>query len=154
MILTCYHDADYAGDLDTRKSTTGYAFLLYGGAVSWSSKLQSIVTVSTTEAEVVAAASATKEALWIRKLLAEMTYQQVTVRLLCDNQASIKVLKHPISSQRTKHIDVQYHFVQERLARNEISISYCKTEEMLADYLTKALGSTQFSACRRGLQVV
>ena len=115
--LQGFCDADYAGDVDSRRSTTGYVFVLNGGAISWSSRLQQTVAISTAEAEYMAAAHAVKEALWLRKLLADFGKAGNTaVQLWGDNQAALKLLKHPIASNRSKHIDVIYHFARERVA--------------------------------------
>jgi hypothetical protein len=146
-----YCDADYAGDLDTRRSTTGYVFTLHGGAVSWSSRLQPTVAVSTAEAEYMSAASAVKEALWLTKLLRVFGLKVQPVELLSDNQAAIKLIKHPIASMRSKHIDVQHHFVRERAARGEVVFDYCPTSEMVADILTKPLPAMKFKKCMAGM---
>ena len=141
-------DADYAGDIDTRRSTTGYVFVMHGGAVSWSSRLQPTVAVSTSEAEYMAAAAAVKEALWMRKLLHDLQIEIGSVLILSDNQACLSLLKHPIASQRSKHIDIIYHFARERVARGEVCFQYCPTAKMVADSLTKALPPSKFLFCR------
>jgi Reverse transcriptase (RNA-dependent DNA polymerase) len=151
--LQGYCDADYAGDVDTRRSTTGYVFVLNGGAVSWSSRFQPTVAVSTAEAEYMAAASAVKEALWLRKLFAAFGMDVTPVRMFCDNQAALKLIKHPIASMRSKHIDVQHHFVRERVARGEVVFEYCRSGDMVADCLTKALSVSMFSNCLAGMGV-
>ena len=147
-IIYGYSDADYAGDPDTRKSTSGYVFMLGGGAVSWSSKLQPVVAMSTTEAEYIAVATAAKEALWLRQLHGDMMGTVNTVHMLCDNVSTLHVLKNPVSSQRTKHIDVRYHFIRERVALGYVSMRFCNTEYMLADTFTKPLAQAQHSSCR------
>lgn len=149
--LTGFCDADYAADTDTRKSTTGYVFLFNGGAVTWSSKRQPTVAASTTEAEYISAASATKEALWLRKLLADLKVAPGTIEIKSDNQGALKLLRNPISSLRTKHIDVAHHFARERVMRGEVSFSFVSTSYMLADALTKALPSSKFELCRAGM---
>lgn len=146
-------DSDYAGDVDTRKSTTAFVFNLHGGAISWSSRLQPTVAASTTEAEYMAAAHAVKEALWLRKLLATFGINVTPVQLLCDNQGAIKLVKHAIASMRSKHIDVMHHFVRERVARGEVVFSYCKSEDMVADCLTKAVPVSKFAKCKHGMGV-
>ena len=146
--LVGYCDADYAGDVDTRRSTTGYVFLMFGGAVSWSSRLQPTVAASTVEAEYLSAAQAVKEALWFRKLGGDLELDLGTVQIYCDNQGAIRLLKHPIASQRSKHIDVIHHFARERVARKEVGFAYCKTEDMKADILTKALAPGKFKKCK------
>jgi hypothetical protein len=147
--LLGYCDADFAGDIDTRKSTTGFCFLLNGAAISWASKLQPTVAVSTAEAEYMAAAHAVKEALWLHKLMCDLGIRIGTVQLMCDNQAALSLLKHPIASARSKHIDVIHHFARERVARGEVMFKYCATADMAADGLTKALADTQFQKCRK-----
>lgn len=144
-------DSDYAGDLDSRRSTTGYVFVMNGGAISWSSRLQPTVAVSTTEAEYMAAAHAVKEALWLRKLLCDFDWELEPVKISCDNQGAIKILKHPIASNKSKHIDVIYHFARERVARKEVIFGYCDTKENIADCLTKALPENKFTFCVKGM---
>ncbi|KAJ9526754.1 hypothetical protein QJQ45_017500 [Haematococcus lacustris] len=115
--LQGYSDADYAGDKDTARSTTGYIFTLIGGAISWSSRLQPTVAMSTAEAEYMAASSAAKEALWLRKLMRDLQLDASCVHLGCDNQAAIQLLHNPMATSRAKHIDVHHHFVRERISR-------------------------------------
>lgn len=146
-----YCDADYAGDLDTRRSTSGYVFTLGGGAVSWSSKRQATVAASTTEAEYIAAAHATKEALWLRTLLQDLGQDLATMEIFADNQSAIKLLKNPVSSVRSKHIDVVYHFARERVARNEVQFKFIKTEHMLADMFTKPVPKVKLELCCEGI---
>ena len=146
--LAAYCDASYAGCLDTRRSTTGYVFILNGGAITWASRLQPTVAVSTTEAEYMAAASATKEALWLRKLLTDLRLPTPCIDIAADNQAAISLLKNPIISLRSKHIDVLHHFARERAARGEVTFSYVPTDAMAADALTKPVPATKFKFCR------
>jgi hypothetical protein len=150
--LIGYCDADYAGDLDTRRSTTGYVFLLNGGAISWQSKLQPTVAVSTAEAEYMAATAAVKEALWLRKLFASLGFT-TSIRIFADNQSAIKLLRNPISSLRSKHIDIVHHFARERVMRGEVSFSYIQTSEQVADILTKALPSARHHQCKEDMGV-
>jgi len=170
--ITGFTDSDWAGDVDSRKSTSGYVFLLYGGAISWKSTKQSVVATSSTEAEYIACSEAAKEALWIRRLHAEIKgttlpgledrYQheadiQDQIRalritsppttvpqqnpqiILADNQGAIKLSKNPQHHNRTKHIDVRYHFIRKCNQDGLIELAYIPTTEMVADILTKAL---------------
>ena len=146
--LEGYCDADYAGDLDSRRSTTGYVFTLGGGAISWSSRLQPTVAASTTEAEYMAAAYAIKEGLWLRTLLTELGLEASTIPIQADNQSAIKILKNPVFSMRSKHIDVIYHFARERVARKDITFKYIPTSKMVADALTKPLPEKKLNYCR------
>ena len=138
--LQGYCDADWAGDVNDRRSTTGYAFSLGDGVVSWSSKRQPTVALSTTEAEYMAASHCTREAIWLRQLLNDVRckYDEGTL-IMCDNQGAIALARNPVYHARTKHIEVQHHFVREKVARGTIILEYCPTEDMLADVLTKAL---------------
>ncbi|KAJ9520839.1 hypothetical protein QJQ45_014037 [Haematococcus lacustris] len=148
--LQGFSDADYAGDKDTARSTTGYIFTLNGGAISWSSRLQPTVAMSTAEAEYMAASSAAKEALWLRKLMRDLQLDASCVHLGCDNQAAIQLLHNPMATSRAKHIDVHHHFVRERISRGEVAFHYCHTTSMLADILTKPLAAVQFNMGKQG----
>ena len=149
--LSGFCDSDYAADIDTRKSTTGYVFTLNGGAITWSSKRQPTVAASTVEAEYMSAASATKEALWLRKLLADFKVASGPIEIKSDNQGALKLLRNPISSLRTKHIDIAHHFARERVIRGEVHFSFVPTTRMIADTLTKALSASNFARCRDGM---
>ena len=146
--FTGYCDANYAGDPDNRRSTSGFVFLSAGGAISWSSKLQPTTALSTMEAEYQAAAHAAKEALWLRKLAAAFGVPQPLIPIWCDNQAALALLYNPITSPRSKHIDVVHHFVRQRIARGEISFEYIPTDRMAADYLTKSLSAAKLEICK------
>ena len=152
--LHAYCDADYAGDIDTRRSTTGYVFLMNGGAISWNSKRQPTVAASTTEAEYMAAAAAVKEGLWMRKLLSSLDIKLEMVNIKCDNQSAIKLLKNPIFSARSKHIDIIHHFARERVLRKEVAFQYVWTKEMIADIMTKPLAVEQHKELCRKMGIV
>lgn len=139
--LEGYTDADGASQ-EHRHAVSGYAFLLDGGAVSWSSKKQELVTLSTTEAEYVAATHAAKEAVWLRRFISEIfrPLTQATV-LHCDNQSAIALAKSGAFHARTKHIDIRYHFIRFSVEKGSISLVYCPTDDMTADTLTKPLPS-------------
>ncbi|PSC67599.1 Gag-Pol poly [Micractinium conductrix] len=149
--LQVFCDANHAGDIDTRRSTTGYAFIFNGGAISWASRLQPTVAASTTEAEYIAAATTIKKGLWLRKLFQDLSLDLHTVAICADSQAALKLLKNPIVSNRSKHIDVVHHFARERVARNEVTFEYISTESMVADALTKPVPATKFNFCRAGM---
>lgn len=138
--LMGYSDANWGGDKDTRRSTTGYMFKLGGGAVSWNSKRQPTVALSTTEAEYMALTQCTKEAVWLKRLLCDLHYHQVgPIEILEDNQGCMALAKNPVSHARTKHIDIQHHFIREKVQSGEVELRYCRSAQMPADLLTKAL---------------
>jgi hypothetical protein len=140
VVLSGYCDADWAGDLDERKSTTGYAFYVGHGLVSWNSKRQPTVALSTAEAEYMAATQAVKEAMWLKQLLSEMGFTQSQgVVIHSDNQGCIALTKNPAYHSRTKHIDIRHHFIRDRVDAGDVELQYCATDDMVADVLTKAL---------------
>ncbi|KAJ9534717.1 hypothetical protein QJQ45_013086 [Haematococcus lacustris] len=151
--LQGYCDADYAGDKDTARSTTGYVFTMNGAAISWSSRLQPTVAMSTAEAEYMAASSAVKEGLWLRKLMQDLQLPGDCTNIMCDNQAALQLLHNPIASARAKHINVHHHFARERVARGEVSFDYCSTASMVADIMTKPLALVKFSQGKHGCGV-
>jgi hypothetical protein len=138
--LFAYCDSDWANNTDNRRSVTGYVFMLGGGAISWQSKAQDSVSLSSTEAEYVAASQASREAMHWRMFLGELQFDMSAPTLiLSDNQSSIALTKNSEFHQRSKHIDIQCHYVRERVARREIEFGFIGTDKMVADVLTKPL---------------
>ena len=141
--LVGYTDSDFAGDLYDRKSTSGCIFTLAGAALSWKSKKQSLVTLSSTEAEYVACSEAIREGIWLRRLYHEITSAEPNFILpsiqlvLSDSQGAIALAKAPKFNSRTKYINVKYHFVQDAYAQGLIELQYISTTEMPADIMTK-----------------
>jgi hypothetical protein len=150
--LRGFCDADWGGDTNERRSTTGYAFFVGVGAISWNCKRQPTIALSTTEAEYMATSQCTKEAIWLRKLLADVGFvQEGATSVMCDNQGCIALAKNPTHHSRTKHIDIQHHFIRERLESGEICLKYCPTQEMVADVLTKALAKERHQKLTRSM---
>ncbi len=134
-----YADAD-GSMMEDRKAISGYAFIINGGTVSWSTKKQEIISLSTTESEYIAATYAAKEALWLRSLIFELFGTVLsTTTLFSDNQSAIALTKEHQYHARTKHIDICFHFIRWIVEEGKIRLIYCPTEEMVADTLTKAL---------------
>ena len=147
--LVGYSDADWAGDVDTRRSTSGYVFQYGNGTISWSTKKQTTVAKSSTEAEYVALSLATQEAVWLRRLLYELGKKSDSSTVIYeDNQGAIELAKNAKYHNRTKHIDICHHFVRERVVSKEIKVIYCPTENMIADIMTKGLPKATFEAMR------
>ena len=152
--LLGFSDADWAGDVNTRRSTSGYAFQLGSSTITWSSKKQATVAKSSTEAEYVALSKATQEAIWLRRLLDDLGMNtQSPTTLFEDNQGAIDLSKNAKHHDCTKHIDISHHFVRERVATKEIAVTHCPTEEMTADIMTKGLLVVKFQKFRRMLGV-
>ena len=144
-----YSDSDWAGDMDTRRSTSGYTFFIGNSLVSWSSQKQKTVAKSSTEAEYVALSFATQEVIWLRRLLESIGSSTVASTIIYeDNQGAIELSRNPKHHNRTKHIDTSYHFTRERVASNEISVTYCPTSNMIADTMTKPLPKVLFEKFR------
>ena len=144
-----FTDSDYAGDQDDRRSTSGYVFMLGTGAVSWSSKKQPIVTLSTTEAEFVAATACACQAIWLKKLLEELQFKEDKPTLIyCDNSSATKLSKNPVLHGRSKHIDVKYHFLRDLTNDGVINLVYCRSEDQVADIQTKPLKLATFVKLR------
>jgi hypothetical protein len=140
-VLTGYADADGSMGED-RRAVSGYTFLIDGGAVSWSSKRQDIVSLSTTESEYVAATHAAKEALWLRSFIGQIFEPFVEpITLFSDNQSAIALTKDHQYHARTKHIDIRFHFIRWIIENGKLRLVYCPTADMVADTLTKALPS-------------
>jgi hypothetical protein len=147
--LEGYADADWGSDTGDRRSVTGYIFTINGTPISWSSKRQATIALSSTEAEYMAATQAAKEAIWLRRLLAELGQgPSEPTTVYEDNQSAIALAQNPVHHQRTKHIDIQYHFVRERVEAKDIKLEYISTADQLADLCTKALGRTKLTSLR------
>ncbi|CAI7811947.1 unnamed protein product [Closterium sp. NIES-53] len=147
--LIGYVDADHAGDLDNRRSRTGYVYRLEPiGPISWQSNKQELIALSSAEAEYIALCSATKEGLYLRELLEEAKLAQLpNFALFCDNQSAIRIANKNGFANRTKHIALRYFFVKDEIEKGRLELSYCPTSEMAADYLTKKLGKQKFEYC-------
>ncbi|KAG8489513.1 hypothetical protein CXB51_017534 [Gossypium anomalum] len=142
-----YVDADFAGDLDRRRSLTGYVFTIGGCAISWKATLQTTVALSTTEAEYMAITEACKEAIWLKGLFSELNEDLQISTVFCDSQSAIFLTKDQMFHERTKHIDVRYHFVRDIIAHGDIVVSKISTHENPADMMTKSLPITKFEHC-------
>ncbi len=144
-----FSDSDWAGDVDDRKSTSGYIFQVGGTSVSWKSRKQSCVALSTAEAEYVALSQAAQEAIWLRQLDTDLqgTSSEPTV-IYEDNQSAICLSKNPQSHGRSKHIEIKYHFIREQVGKRNIELKYCPSSDMVADMLTKGLGKEKLEKLR------
>eukprot|EP00253_Pinus_taeda_P033673 PITA_33673 len=150
--LVGYTDSDRVGSVDDRKSTSGYVFHMGSGAISWASKKQPIVALSTAEAEYVAATAAACQAVWMRRMLRSLGQEQAKATVIfCDNISAIALSKNPLFHKRTKHIDTRFHYMRELVSNGEIVLEYCRTQEQVADILTKPLDQKSFEFLRKCL---
>ena len=147
LTLQGFSDADLGGDLDSRKSTTGYIFTLGGTAVSWKSKLQSRVALSTTEAEYIAISEAAKEMIWLKNFLKELGKEQDISPLFSDSQSAIGLAKNPVFHSRCKHVQLKYHFIRELINEGDLSLLKILGSENPADMLTKSVTTDKLRLC-------
>ena len=153
--LVGYCDADYAGDHDTRRSTSGYVCLLGSGVISWCSKIQPTVSLSTTEAEYRATTMTAQEITWIMQLLKELHQPtNYSVPLYCDNLSAIRLAENPVFHARTKHVEVHYHFIREKVLQGEINLKHVGTDGQVADVFTKGLHANKLENFNKQLGMV
>ena len=137
--LEGYVDADYVGNVDTRKSLSGFVFTLSGTTVTWKANQQSVVALSTTQAEYICLVKGVKEAIWLKGMIGEMRICQGCVKIHCDSQSAIHLANHQVYHERTKHIDIRFHFVRDMIETKEIMVEKVASEENPADMFTKSL---------------
>jgi hypothetical protein len=154
-----YTNADYAGDLDDSKSTSGNICFYKGGPVSWGCSKQTCVALSTTESEYIAAFKAAQTAIWLGLLETEVETEELylstvtsktptPVTIFCENQSAIRRVKNPLFYQRTRHINVRYNFIKDYQEKNQISMQYVESSNQLSDIFTKPLPAPAFTDIR------
>ncbi|CAK9820302.1 Retrovirus-related Pol polyprotein from transposon TNT 1-94 [Anthophora plagiata] len=154
--LKAYSDSDWAGDIEDRRSCTGNVLILSGGPISWKSKKQPSVALSTMEAEYAALSEISREVIYIKRLLIHMGFEKYVpkpIKILCDNQSAIKLAKDAVFHKRSKHIDIRYHFTRELIERKEVVIEYVRTDLMIADVFTKSLSRNKHEQCVKMLNI-
>ena len=139
QLFTGYVDASFA-NTENRASVTGYVFLAQGGAIVWGSKKQTLIALSTTEAEYAVLARCTRECIWLRKLYAELGYRQKgPTNIMTDSEGARALAYNPQFHARTKHFDISHHYTREKISQKKIEVYHCSDRYQIADILTKAL---------------
>jgi hypothetical protein len=151
--LRAYSDADWANDQDDRRSTSGSCIYFGTNLVSWGSKKQPLVARSSTEAEYRSMANTTADLVWIQSLLHELQVPCHTPTLLCDNLSAVSLAHNPVLHSRTKHMELDIHFVREKVLSKQLHILHVPATDQLADPLTKPLPPTNYATIRSKLKV-
>ncbi|XP_062102836.1 secreted RxLR effector protein 161-like [Humulus lupulus] len=142
-----YSDAGYAGDRDNKNSTSAYYFLIGGNCVSWRVQLQPVIALSTTKSEYIAITEAIKEAIWIRGLMEELRLLLNTPTVYSDSQIGIHLCKNPVFHDRTKHVEIKYHFIRDKVTQGTVQINKVPTDDNPADMGTKIVSLSKFIHC-------
>ena len=136
--LVSYTDSNYAGDLDDRKSTSGFAFIMGSRAISWASKKQPVVSLSTTKVEYIVAALCACQCIWLRRILEQLgAEERGSTEINCDNNFTIQLSKNSVFHGRSKHIGERFHFLRDLVNDGAVKLSFCSSEEQIADIMTK-----------------
>ncbi|KAK0591784.1 hypothetical protein LWI29_007955 [Acer saccharum] len=151
--IVSFSDVDWAGNCDDRKSTSGGCFFLWNNLVSWFCKKQNSISLSTVEAEYIAAGSGCTQLLWMKQMLVDYGFNQGTLTLFCDNMSAINISKNLVQHSRTKHIDIHHHFIRELFENKCIVLEHVGTNDQLADLFNKPLDATRFKTLSRSIGI-
>jgi hypothetical protein len=155
MVVSAFSDADWAGCPDDRRSTRGFAVFLGSNLISWSARKQPTVSRSSTEVEYKALANAAAEVMWVQKLLSELKIPHPKVaRLWCDNLGAKYLTKNPVFHARTKHVEIDFHFVCEQVTKKLLEVRFISTSDQLADSFTKPVSADRLRAFKYNLNIV
>ena len=144
LIVEGFSDSDYATDIDRRRSVTGYTFKFGGNTISWKSCLQSVVALSTTEAEYMAMNEAAKEAMWLKEICSELGFKQQGIRLYYDSQSALALARNPVNHEKTKHIATKFNFIRDLVEAGDIILNKIHTNVNPAYFLTKTVPGQKF----------
>ena len=157
FILNAFSDSDFAGDLDQRKSTSGFLLHLANSPIIWFSRRQSVIALSTSEAEYIAASVGARDVIWAKRLLCELNFtNDESVSLHIDNESALQWCKYPINNRKTRHIELPYHFIRQQVELKRINVVKVSSDLQLADILTKNLSAKRFIQIREliGIQQI
>lgn len=152
-----FTDSDWKKDPDEKKNTASYVFMYCRAPISWSSRKQDIVALSTCEAEYVAGALGACQAVWLKSLLEELQLREnKPVKIMMDNQLAINLAKHPVAHCRTKHIETRFHFLCDQVSKGKVDVEFCRSEDQVVDVMTKTLRHERFKEFRKllGMQTL
>jgi histone deacetylase 1/2 len=155
LIISGFSDADWAGSRDDIRSTGGFVVFLGSNVISWSARKQATVSRSSTEAEYKSMANTTAEMVWLEQLLGELGIRlKIKPQLWCDNLGATYLCANPVFHARAKHIEIDFHFVRERVARKQLEVRFVPTEDQVADGFTKALPHRKFEEFKNNLNLI
>jgi hypothetical protein len=152
FILSGYTDVDWAGSVSDRKITLGCCFSLGSTMISWQSRKKSIISLITTEVEYIVACSTSCKAIWLQNVVFDLEMRATLI--LCDNQSCIKMTENPIFHDKSKHIEIRYHYIRDMVQRGSLKIQYISTDEQVANMFTKPLSHVKFDYFRDKLSIV
>ncbi|KAG8497018.1 hypothetical protein CXB51_008234 [Gossypium anomalum] len=143
--IEAYTDADWAGSITNRRSTSGYCTFFWGNLVTWQSKKQSVVARSSAEAEFRSMAQGICEMMWLKRIMEELRKPITSpMKLYCDSKTAISIAHNPVQHDRTKHIEIDRHFIKEKIEEGQVCMPFVPSEQQIADILTKGLSKTSF----------
>ena len=154
MSLAGFSDSDQASNADDRKSTTDGCFYVGTNLVTWMSKKQNYMSLSTAEAEYITVGSCCSQLLWMKKVLTDYGISQDTMVVYCDNSSAIDISKNPVQHSKTKHIEIRYYFIRDLVERKIMCLEYIPTERQNADIFTKPLDRSKFETLRQVIGVI
>jgi len=151
--VSAFTDADWAGNIDTRKSTSGGCFYVGNNLTSWLCKTQNYVSLSTAKAEYISASSCCTQMIWLKNMMKDYDLFQDCMNLYCDNESAIQMSKNPVFHSRTKHIDIRHHYIRDLVENKIVKLEYVSSDRQRTYIFTKPLDGNRFDILRREIGV-